>query len=107
MDIQQLQYYGDLMQGALTADPISTIFGFCVWILQVIGDFTGMGYELANIIIFVVVHPALTLALFVLWRRAQRQALECSCTMHVPPTAEQNRKSIVNLLMKHGWISRP
>ena len=95
------------MQSAFMTDPISTFFGFCVWILQVIGDFTGMGYELANIIIFVVVHPILTFALFVLWRRAQRQALECSCTMQVRPTAEQNRNSITNLLMKHGWMSGP
>lgn len=78
--MQELQYCGDLMRSALMADPISTIFGVCVWILQVIGDFTGMGYELANVAILVVIHPALTLALFVLWRRAQRQALECSCT---------------------------
>ena len=78
MDIQQLQYCGDLMRSALMADPISTIFGVCVWILQVIGDFTGMGYELANVVIFVIVHPALTIALFVLWRRARREALECS-----------------------------
>ena len=91
------------MQSAFMTDPISTIFGFCVWILQVVGDFTGMGYELANIIIFVVVHPALTLALFVLWRRAQRKALESSCAMQARPTAEQNRKSIVKLLQKHGW----
>ena len=37
-----------------------------------------MGYELANVVIFVIVHPALTIALFVLWRRARREALECS-----------------------------
>jgi hypothetical protein len=95
------------MQGALTADPISTIFGFCVWILQVIGDFTGMGYELANIIIFVVVHPVLTLTLFLLWRRAQGRTLDCFCTTQVRPTAEQNKKSIMNLLVRHGWIPRP
>tara|TARA_Y100001936_G_C15612904_1_gene427580 strand:- start:352 stop:552 length:201 start_codon:yes stop_codon:yes gene_type:complete len=57
----------------LIADPISTIFDTCVWILQVIGDSTGMGYELANIVIFVVLHPALTIVLFVLWRRAVRR----------------------------------
>ena len=60
------------------ADPIATIFGLCVWVLQVIGDFTGMGYELANIVIFIVVHPALTIVLFVLWRRSQRQASKCT-----------------------------
>jgi len=40
------------MQSAFMADPILTIFGFCVWVLQVIGDFTGMGYELADVVIF-------------------------------------------------------
>ena len=58
----------------LIADPISTIFDLCVWILQVIGDATGMGYELANLVSFVVLHPALTIWLFVLWRRAVRRA---------------------------------
>lgn len=79
MDIQQLQYCGDLMQSALMADPISTIFGVCVWILQVIGNVTGMGYELANVVIFVLVHPAMTIALFILWRRAHRRSLLCPC----------------------------
>ena len=79
MNIDRLQYCGDLMRGALMEDPVSTIFGVCVWILQVIGDFTGMGYELANVAIFVLIHPALTIALFVLWRGARRQASECSC----------------------------
>ena len=64
------------MQSAFMADPISTFFGFCIWVLQVIGDFTGMGYELGNIIIFVVVHPALTIGLFVLWMRARAQRSE-------------------------------
>ena len=68
------------MQSALMTDPISTIFGFCVWVLQVIGDFTGMGYELANVLIFVVVHPAITIALFILWRRAHRRTPQCSST---------------------------
>ena len=68
------------MQSALMTDPILTIFGFCVWVLQVIGDFTGMGYELANVLIFVVVHPAITIALFILWRRAHRRTPQCSCT---------------------------
>jgi len=80
MDIQQLQYCADLMRSALMADPISTIFGFCVWVLRVIGDFTGLGYQLANIIVFIVVQPGLILLFFVLWIRARRQALECSST---------------------------
>ena len=48
---------------------VEALFFFCVRILEVIGDFTGMGYHLANLVIFVVVHPAITLVLFFLWRR--------------------------------------
>jgi len=65
----------DIQLSDLLSDPISTIFDTCVRILQVIGDFTGMGYELANIVIFVVLHPALTIVLFVLWRRALGRAM--------------------------------
>ena len=78
MNIQELQYCGDLMQSSLMADPILTLFGLCVWILQLIGEVTGMSYESANILIFVVLHPALTITLFVLWRRSRREALEYS-----------------------------
>ena len=66
----------DIQMSALFADPVSTVFDACVWVLQVIGDFTGMGYDLANIVIFVVLHPALTGWLFVLWRRACTRAVK-------------------------------
>lgn len=42
-----------------------SIFSVCVHILQVIGDVTGMGYNLANIAIFVFLQPAL---IIVFWR---------------------------------------
>ena len=48
---------------------VEQLFLLCVSILQVIGDFTGIGYQLANIVIFVVLHPAVTLILFWLWRK--------------------------------------
>jgi len=47
---------------------INNFFSFCVWILQVIGDVTGLGYALANIVIFVFLQPTLILVFFVLWR---------------------------------------
>jgi len=31
---------------------INSFFNWCVHVLEVIGDITGMGYELANIVIF-------------------------------------------------------
>ena len=46
---------------------INNFFNWCVYILEVIGNFTGMGYELANIVIFVILQPALIILFFVLW----------------------------------------
>jgi hypothetical protein len=47
---------------------INWLFQICVYILQVIGDVTGMGYALANIVIFIILQPSLILLFFVLWR---------------------------------------
>ena len=57
---------------------VEQLFLLCVSILQVIGDFTGMGYQLANIVIFVVIHPAITLTLFWLWRKERALRLNSS-----------------------------
>ena len=46
---------------------IDLIFNVCVDILQVIGNVTGMGYNLANLVIFVVIQPLLILIFFTLW----------------------------------------
>ena len=46
---------------------INDFFYWCVYVLEVIGAVTGMGYELANIVIFVILQPALILLFFVLW----------------------------------------
>ena len=47
---------------------IDKFFLWCVWVLEVIGEVTGMGYELANIVIFVILQPGLILLFFILWR---------------------------------------
>ena len=47
---------------------IDQFFYWCVGVLIAIGNITGMGYELANIVIFVIIQPALILLFFVLWR---------------------------------------
>jgi len=47
---------------------INDFFNWCVQVLVVIGNVTGMGYELANIVIFVILQPALILLFFILWR---------------------------------------
>ncbi len=47
---------------------INELFMGCVAVLQWLGDWTGMGYQLANLVIFVVLQPGLILLFFVLWR---------------------------------------
>ena len=50
-------------------EPINALFAACVLILEVIGEWTGMGYQLANIVIFIVLQPALILLFLYLWLR--------------------------------------
>ena len=47
-------------------------------VMHVIGDVTGLGYALANIVIFVVVHPLITFLFIWRWRREKmlRRKLE-------------------------------
>ena len=52
---------------------ISDFFNWCVYVLEVIGDFTGMGYALANIVIFVILEPALILVFMFLWLREMKR----------------------------------
>ena len=52
---------------------IGSIFDACVYILQVIGDVTGMGYALANIVIFIILQPALILIFLFLWLRLRNK----------------------------------
>ena len=52
---------------------ISDFFNWCVLILEVIGDFTGMGYELANIVIFVFLQPGLIIIFYFLWQKEKKK----------------------------------
>ena len=53
-------------------EPINALFAACVLILEVIGEWTGMGYNLANLVIFVALQPALIVLFAWLWRRERR-----------------------------------
>ena len=48
-------------------------FNWCVYILEMIGDFTGMGYELVNIVIFVIIQPLVIILFYILWRRERNK----------------------------------
>ena len=52
---------------------VDKFFNWCVKVLEIIGDYTGCGYELANIIIFVFLQPSLILLFFCLWIRAKNK----------------------------------
>ena len=57
---------------------IDQFFLWCVWVLEVIGEVTGMGYELANIDIFVILQPGLILLFFILWRFEKKRKIKIS-----------------------------
>ena len=54
---------------------INDFFNWCVYVLEVIGNVTGMGYELANIVIFVIIQPALILIFFIIWRIEKKKKI--------------------------------
>ena len=51
---------------------IEQFFLWCVGVLEVIGEVIGMGYELANIVIFLILQPGLILLFFILWRKQKK-----------------------------------
>ena len=57
---------------------IDQFFLWCVWVLEVIGEVTGMGYELANIVIFVILQPGLILLFFILWKFEKKRKIKLS-----------------------------
>ena len=57
---------------------IDQFFLWGVWVLEVIGEVTGMGYELANIVIFVILQPGLILLFFILWRFEKKRKIKIS-----------------------------
>ena len=57
---------------------IDQFFLWCVGVLEIIGEVTGMGYELANIVIFVILQPGLILLFFVLWRFEKKRKIKLS-----------------------------
>jgi len=52
---------------------IDQLFWICVEVIRLVGDVTGMGYNLANIVLFVILQPGLIVLFYVLWRREVRK----------------------------------
>lgn len=55
---------------------VTDVFMKCVYVLQVLGGTPGSygyGYYLANLIVFVVIEPALIVLFFTMWRMEKRK----------------------------------
>ena len=48
-------------------------FNWCVLVLEIIGDLTGLGYEAANILIFVIIQPSLIIIFYLLWKYEKKR----------------------------------
>ena len=57
---------------------INDFFKWCVLVLEIMADLTGMPYELINILIFVILQPLLIVVFFYLWRREIKRYREIS-----------------------------
>lgn len=52
---------------------VTMLFNICCGIIYLLGEATGIGYELMNLLIFVVLHPLITLTFFMLWRNSKHK----------------------------------
>ena len=51
-------------------DWIDLVYDLGVAIMQQVGDLTGLGYHAANLLLFILVQPALIILFFLLWKRS-------------------------------------
>lgn len=51
---------------------METIFWICVKIMQITSDMVGITYQQLNVILFVIIHPTITLILFFKYRKNKR-----------------------------------
>ena len=52
---------------------IDFIFKICVIVLVDLAELLGLSYEALNIIIFIIIQPALIILFFILWRIEKRK----------------------------------
>jgi len=52
---------------------VNDFFNLCVVILEIIGNFTGLGYEAANLLIFVIIQPSLIIIFYLLWKYEKKR----------------------------------
>ena len=55
---------------------INDFFNWCVLVLEIMAEVTGMSYELINILLFVILQPLLIVIFCYLWRRERHKFIE-------------------------------
>ena len=51
---------------------METVFWICVKLMQVTSDFIGITYQQLNVILFVIIHPIITLIVFLKYRKYKK-----------------------------------
>ena len=54
-------------------NTVDQIFWKCVQFIEYFGDVTGLGYELSNILLFIVIQPILIITFLFLWLREKKK----------------------------------
>ena len=54
-------------------NTVDQIFWKCVQFIEYFGDVTGLGYELSNILLFIIIQPILILTFLFLWLREKKK----------------------------------
>ena len=55
---------------------MDTIFWICVRIMQVTSNLIGLSYQQLNVLLFVILHPAITLFIFLKYRKFKKLWME-------------------------------
>ena len=51
---------------------MDTIFWVCVKLMQVMSNLLGISYQQLNVLLFVIIHPAITILLFLKYKKYKR-----------------------------------
>lgn len=52
---------------------METIFWTCVKLMVIMSDLLGISYQMLNVLLFVIVHPIITLSLFFMYKKYKRK----------------------------------
>lgn len=69
-------------------NTVDQIFWKCVEFIEYFGDLTGLGYELTNILLFIVIQPILIITFLFLWLREKKKNKKLSYSNQIIPKSK-------------------